>query len=77
MLRASLVLPLALAAALLLGCGGDAGSSAAGGGGEAAEGRPAGLPAVPVVDLRSGEQLALADAPQGGKALLVWFWAPS
>ncbi len=74
MLRAALVLLLALGAVSLVACGGDDGSPASG---EAAEGRPAGLPTVPVVDLRSGEQLALADAPRGGKPLLVWFWAPS
>lgn len=73
-LRAALVLLIALGAALLVGCGGD--DTAAGDGGQAG-GRPAGLPSVPVVDLRTGEELALVDAPRGGKALLVWFWAPS
>lgn len=59
-----------IAALVLAGCGGSSGGGASGE-------RPAGLPAVDVLELNSGSgRTDLATLRPAGKPLLVWFWAP-
>ena len=73
---------IALAGALALsacGAGGDptAGPAADGGAaGTAVAGSVSPLPAVDVVDVASGETVALASLLPADKATLVWMWAP-
>lgn len=59
--------------AVLAGCGGDAPEEGAAAvtGAEAA-----GLPAVPVLDLTTGDEVVLSSYLPGDRPVLVWMWSP-